>query len=173
MEKNQPLFAINATFSEEAFVRFNRCIMLHRLHYLRNVIVCNLILLLMFSGVIMDDVNSGNIPIGSVITFLLIVFVNWKLCVSPKNKSKKVYRQNKTMRDASYSVDFYDDHYVILCNGIESSVPFDKLHEIIETDTDYYIMSSKISGVIIPKGKCPIGFADFIHKIAATTIDNR
>ncbi len=167
MEKNQPLFTIKSTYSEKEFVRFNRYIMLHRLHYLWNIIACNLILLLIFSGVIIDDVNSGNIPIGSVITFLLIVFVNWKLCVSPTNKSKKVYRQNKTMRDASYSVDFYDDHYVILCNGIESSVPFDKLHEIIETDTDYYIMLSKISGVIIPKEKCPVGFADFIHGIVA------
>lgn len=167
MENDQPLFTIKSTYSEKEFVRFNRYIMLHRLHYLRNIIACNLILLLIFSGVIIDDVNSGNIPIGSVITFLLIVFVNWKLCVSPTNKSKKVYRQNKTMRDASYSVDFYDDHYVILCNGIESSVPFDKPHEIIETDTDYYIMLSKISGVIIPKEKCPVGFADFIHGIVA------
>lgn len=167
MEKNQPLFTIKSTYSEKEFVRFNRYIMLHRFHYLRNSIVCNLILLLIFSGVIIDDVNSGNIPIGSVITFLLIVFINWKLCVSPTNKSKKAYRRNKTMRDASYSVDFYYDHYVILCNGIESSVPFDKLQEIIETDTDYYIMLSKISGVIIPKEKCPVGFADFIHGIAA------
>lgn len=171
MEKNQPLFTIKSTYSEKEFVRFNRYIMLHRLHYLRNIIVCNLILLLIFSGVIIDDVNSGDIPISSVITFLLIVFVNWKLCVSPTNKSKKAYHQNKTMRDVSYSVDFYDDHYVILCNGIESSVSFDRIYEIIETDTDYYIMLSKISGVIVPKEKCPEGFADFIHGIDVTKID--
>lgn len=75
------------------------------------------------------------------------------------------------MRDVSYSVDFYDDHYVILCNGIESSVSFDRIYEIIETDTDYYIMLSKISGVIVPKEKCSIGFADFIHGIDVTKID--
>lgn len=133
--------------------------------------MCNLILLLIFSGVIIDDVNSVDIPIGSVITFLLIVFVNWKLCVSPTNKSKKAYRQNKATKDAAYSLNFYEDHYDIECNDIKSSVPFDKLYEIIETGTDYYLMSSKISGIIIPKEKCPEGFADFIHGIDVTKID--
>lgn len=44
-------------------------------------------------------------------------------------KARKVYRQNKTIRDAIYIVKFYDDHYVVTCNEIESSIPFDKLYK--------------------------------------------
>ncbi len=164
---NQPLFSINATFTEKAFVRFNKYIMLHRLNYRRNVIICNVILLLIFSGILVDDINLEGIPVGSIMMFLIIVFVNWRFYVSPTNKSKKAYRQNKAIKDAAYSLNFYEDHYEIECNDIKSSVPFDKLYEIIETGTDYYLMSSKISGVIIPKKKCSEGFADFIHKIRA------
>ena len=58
---------------------------------------------------------------------------------------------------------FYDDHYVVTCNEIESSIPFDKLYKIIETDTNYYLMASKVSGTIICKADCPNDFDVYIH----------
>ena len=58
----------------------------------------------------------------------------------------------------------YDDHYVVACNEIESSIPFDKLYKIIETDTNYYLMASKVSGTIICKADCPNDFDAYIHK---------
>lgn len=67
-------------------------------------------------------------------------------------------------RDAIYIVKFYDDHYVVTCNEIESSIPFDKLYKIIETDTNYYLMASKVSGTIICKADTPNDFDAYIHK---------
>lgn len=154
----QPLFTINSTFSEEEVVRFNKYVILHMFHYVRNVIICNIILLLFTVGMIVNDITSEDFPIGSIMMFLLIIIVNWSLYKSPIQKARKVYRKNKTIRDAIYIVKFYDDHYVVTCNEIESSIPFDKLYKIIETDTNYYLMASKVSGTIICKADCPNDF---------------
>lgn len=160
----QPLFTINGTFSEEEVVRFNKYVVLHMSPYVRNVIICNIILLLFAIGMIMNDITSEDFPIGSIIMFLLIIIVNWSLYKSPTQKAIKLYRQNKTIRDAAYTIKFYDDHYVVVCNEVESSIPFDKLYKIIITDTNYYLMTSKISGTIICKTDCPDDFDVYIHK---------
>ena len=160
----QPLFTINSTFSEEEVVRFNKYVILHMFHYVRNVVICNIILLLFTVGMIVNDITSEDFPIGSIMMFLVIIIVNWSLYKSPIQKARKVYRQNKTIRDAIYIVKFYDDHYVVTCNEIESSIPFDKLYKIIETDTNYYLMASKVSGTIICKADCPNDFDAYIHK---------
>lgn len=160
----QPLFTINSTFSEEEVVRFNKYVILHMFHYVRNVVICNIILLLFTVGMIVNDITSEDFPIGSIMMFLVIIIVNWSLYKSPIQKARKVYRQNKTIRDAIYIVKFYDDHYVVTCNEIESSIPFDKLYKIIETDTNYYLMASKVSGTIICKADTPNDFDAYIQK---------
>ena len=103
----QPLFTINSTFSEEEVVRFNKYVILHMFHYVRNVIICNIILLLFTVGMIVNDITSEDFPISSIMMFLLIIIVNWSLYKSPIQKARKVYRQNKTIRDAIYIVNYY------------------------------------------------------------------
>ena len=160
----QPLFTLHGTFTEEEVVRFNKYVMLHMSHYVRNVVICNIILLLFTVGMIVNDITSKDFPIGSIMMFVLIIIVNWSLYKSPKQKVRKVYRQNKSIRDATYTVKFYDNHYVVICNEIESSIPFDKLYKIIETDTNYYLMTSKVSGTIICKADTPNDVDAYIHK---------
>ena len=119
----QPLFTINSTFSEEEVVRFNKYVILHMFHYVRNVVICNIILLLFTVGMIVNDITSEDFPIGSIMMFLVIIIVNWSLYKSPIQKAK-----------------------------------------IIETDTNYYLMASKVSGTIICKADCPNDFDAYIHK---------
>lgn len=73
MKRNmeQPLFTINSTFSEEEVVRFNKYVILHMFHYVRNVVICNIILLLFTVGMIVNDITSEDFPIGSIMMFLL------------------------------------------------------------------------------------------------------
>lgn len=163
----QPLFIISSTFSEEEVVRFNKYVVLHQSPYVRNVIICNIIMLLFAIAMVVNDISSEGFPIGSIMMFLLIIIVNWSLYKSPIQKARKFYHQNKTIRDADYIVKFYDNHYVVLCNEIESSIPFDKLYRIIETDTNYYLMPSKVSGTIICKADCPAGFDVYIHRFVS------
>ena len=73
----QPLFTINSTFSEEEVVRFNKYVILHMFHYVRNVVICNIILLLFTVGMIVNDITSEDFPIGSIMMFLVIIIVNW------------------------------------------------------------------------------------------------
>ena len=84
----QPLFTINSTFSEEEVVRFNKYVILHMFHYVRNVVICNIILLLFTVGMIVNDITSEDFPIGSIMMFLLIIIVNWSLYKSPIQKAR-------------------------------------------------------------------------------------
>ena len=65
----QPLFTINSTFSEEEVVRFNKYVTLHMSHYVRNVVICNIILLLFTVGTIVNDITSEDFPISSIMMF--------------------------------------------------------------------------------------------------------
>ena len=57
----QPLFTINSTFSEEEVVRFNKYVTLHMSHYVRNVVICNIILLLFTVGTIVNEHYFGRL----------------------------------------------------------------------------------------------------------------
>lgn len=85
----QPLFTINSTFSEEEVVRFNKYVTLHMFHYVRNVVICNIILLLFTVGTIVNDITSEDFPIGSIMMFLLIIIVNWSLSNRQYKKPEK------------------------------------------------------------------------------------
>lgn len=65
----QPLFTINSTFSEEEVVRFNKYVTLHMFHYVSNVVICNIILLLFTVGTIVNDITSEDFPISSIMMF--------------------------------------------------------------------------------------------------------
>lgn len=93
----QPLFTINSTFSEEEVVRFNKYVILHMFHYVRNVVICNIILLLFTVGMIVNDITSEDFPIGSIMMFLLIIIVNWSLYKSPACAIQRFPSLSKTI----------------------------------------------------------------------------
>ncbi|MBQ8002872.1 MAG: YcxB family protein [Clostridia bacterium] len=81
---------------------------------------------------------------------------------------KKSYESNKLGKDSVATIDFYEDHFMVTDEHNQGTVPYDKIYKIYESDTNFYIMMSKISGIGIVKDNCPDGLCEFIRKIKKT-----
>ena len=78
---------------------------------------------------------------------------------------KRIYNSNKLMQNIDVTYEFYKDHLLEKHDGGEANVPYDKLNEIIETKTNFYIMISKNQGFMISKEGMPEGLEEFIRNI--------
>jgi len=159
----EPRFTIHSHYSQEEFVRYNRVIQYKMLHLKRNIIVSNIALLVM--TVPQFIVGQYGYGIGMLI---ILAAANWYFFIGIDRKAAALYRKNPFIQeDVVFELTFHDDHYEGASENGTSSVPYSKLHTIIETPTDFYIMHNLANGTIIPKGDCPEGFAEFIRQIKA------
>ena len=78
---------------------------------------------------------------------------------------KKSYESNKLGKDSVTVIDFYEDHFMATDEHSQGTVPYDKIYTIYESDTNFYIMISKMSGMGIVKADCPEGLCEFIRTI--------
>ena len=95
---------------------------------------------------------------------------NWNLHTSSDRKAKEAYNKNTLTKDAPHSLYFYDTYFISTVNGdmSKSKFQYNRLSEIIETKTNYYVMTVWNNGIIICKSDCPQGFDNFINGIKAT-----
>ena len=170
----QPLYTITSKYTLEEVLRYNRFILTSRYHLRRQHYTCYAVSLLILCGIIASDIASytehHTYPITSVVTLLVLGYVNWNLHTSADRKAKEAYNKNTLTKDAPYALYFYDTYLVYTVNGdmSRSQFPYDRLSEIIETSTNYYVMTAWNNGVIIRKSDCPSDFDNFISGIKAT-----
>ena len=158
-----PRFVIHSHYTEEAFVRFNRVIQYKLLRLKRNIILTNVALLIMM----VPQFIVGQYYYGIAMLIILAV-ANWYFFIGIDKKAAKIYRKNPLIQEnVTFELTFHDDHYECTSENGTSSVPYSKLHKIIETPTDFYIMHTLANGTIVPKGDCPEGFTDFIREVKA------
>ncbi|MBQ8540644.1 MAG: YcxB family protein [Clostridia bacterium] len=78
---------------------------------------------------------------------------------------KKSYESNKLGMNSVSAIVFYEDHLDITDEHSQGTVPYDKIYKIYESDTNFYIMMSKMSGMGIVKAECPEALCEFIRKL--------
>ncbi len=78
---------------------------------------------------------------------------------------KRSYESNKLGKDSKTVIDFYQDHFAVKDDYTQGTIPYDKIYKIYESDTNFYIMGSKISGIGIVKANCSEELCEFIRKI--------
>lgn len=170
----QTIYTINSKYTLEEVLRYNRFILINMYHLKRQHYLCYAVSFLILCGIIASDITSyidhNTYPITSIITFLVLGYVNWNLHTSPDRKAKEAYNKNTLIKDAPYSLYFYDTYFVSVVNGdmSKSKFQYNRLSEIIETKTNYYVMTVWNNGIIIRKSDCPQGFDNFINGIKAT-----
>ena len=170
----QTIYTINSKYTLEEVLRYNRFILINMYHLKRQHYLCYAVSFLILCGIIASDITSyidhHTYPITSIITFLVLGYVNWNLHTSPDRKAKEAYNKNTLIKDAPYSLYFYDTYFVSVVNGdmSKSKFQYNRLSEIIETKTNYYVMTVWNNGIIIRKSDCPQGFDNFINGIKAT-----
>ena len=84
-----PIYTINSKYTLEEVLRYNRFILSTRYHLKRQHYLCYAVSLLILCGIIASDIVSytehHTYPIASVITFLVLSYVNLRL----KEKQRK------------------------------------------------------------------------------------
>lgn len=156
----EPLFTTQSKNTREEFIRFNRTIMKKEFYTTRKLIAINILYTLAVIGSLW--VESYCL---SAAFMLLIVYFNWKATKGADRRAAKTFEQNKVCQETTCRYSFYDDHFVVETeNGMES-VTYAKLYKIIETETNFYLMYSKIQGVILTKERFPDGLSDFLRSL--------
>ena len=158
----EPRFTIRTRYTEEEFVRFNRTIQFKEGRLWRTMIISNAALLVM----IVTSLVTGNY-LFAIPLIIFMAAVNWYVFKGIDMRASKMYKNSKMSDQTVFELAFYDDRYEGATDDGAAAIPYSKLHRIIETPTNYYILESPMSGTILQKSKCPDEFMAFISDIKA------
>ena len=79
--------------------------------------------------------------------------------------SKKTWEADNFVKNMNLKLDFYDSYLVGTDKYGETRLEYNKLHKIIETKTNFYLMTEKFKGIILNKSNFPEGLADFLNNL--------
>ena len=143
------LYKVTTKFTFDAYKRFNNAIVKKK-HIIPLLIVA--VLLIILGGVMLK--NLFLVIFGILYPFVFFFMAHRNI--------KKVYNSNKLLQNADVTYEFYEDCIYEKFEGGEAKVPYDKLDEIIETKTDFYLMIAKNQGFMIAKADMPEGLDSFL-----------
>jgi len=93
------------------------------------------------------------------------------LPVSTKIRGVREFNSNRAYKDQELIYEFYADYFQLKRKGFESdngrtsSWIYDDIFKIIETETNFYMMVSKGSGLIIVKKNCTQELLEFLQRL--------
>lgn len=88
------------------------------------------------------------------------------LAILQNRQIKKVWNSNKVAQNMQVQFDFYDTYFTEITENGETKLEYNKLHKIIETKTNVYLMIAKNQGFILNKSNFPDGLAEFLQSIS-------
>ncbi|MBR5558802.1 MAG: YcxB family protein [Oscillospiraceae bacterium] len=97
--------------------------------------------------------------------FVLAVAYPLLMMFTQKKGVEKAYKKATQMHDARIDYRFYEDHFVKVFAEAEDQIEYTKLHKIIETKTNFYLMISKTQGFVLVKENMPEGLAEFLGTV--------
>lgn len=146
----EPLYRLTNKYTYEEYKKFNRAVMLKKRTLIATIIA---VLLILIGGILLESLFLILFAIIYPIIFVLLMNVG----------VKRVYNSNKILQDLDVNFEFYDDCFVVKHEAGEAKIPYDKLNEIIETKTNFYLMIAKNQGYMVLKENMPEGFEEFIR----------
>ncbi len=160
----EPIFTVKCKCTEKEYSRFYRYILFKRNKWIVYFcILCITTTLISFFSTLM---SGGPIDWKSFISPIAL-FSSYFLCIFFIFPSFAVwsFRKNKLTRDLDYEVSFFEDHIETVNKYENFTCPYEKLHKILETKTNVYIMIHRYSGLILRKQDFPEGALEFIHQV--------
>ena len=146
----EPLYRLTNKYTYEEYKKFNRAVMLKKKTLIATIIA---VLLILIGGILLESLFLILFAIIYPIIFVLLMNVG----------VKRVYNSNKILQDLDVNFEFYDDCFVVKHEAGEAKIPYDKLNEIIETKTNFYLMIARNQGYMVLKENMPEGFEEFIR----------
>ena len=78
----------------------------------------------------------------------------------------RIFKTNKILQNTIVTYEFYDTYFTDSHEYGNSKIEYEKLHKIIETKTNFYLMISKNQGFLLSKESLPQGLDAFLRSIA-------
>lgn len=136
----------------EEYKRFSRVLMYKK----RSIIIYALLAaFLILDGIVLD--NMIFIVFAVVYPFIIWLLHNMQV--------KKVFKTNKALQNAEVNFEFYDTYFTEENSYGNTKLEYSKLHKIIETKTNFYLMIAKNQGFILIKENFPEGLEEFLRNI--------
>lgn len=149
------LYSTETNYTYEEYKRFNKMLSFRRSVIIKCIIIEVFVL---FMACLMNSLYFVVFSIiYPIILLLLPVFLN--------KQSKSIWESNKVAQNLNVKFDFYDTYFIATDENGETRIAYNKLHKIIETKTNFYLLFSKNQGVILNKSNFPEGLSDFLRDI--------
>ena len=156
-----PVFTVHGKCTEEEFVRFYRYISLHskNVRWVYGGLFAFFVILTVVYIIRGSSLSDKLVPVFSM------ALCAWILFGGMKRRAAKAFRSNKLSENLDYDVSFYDDHFDSVSFRGSSSTPYDKMNGILETPTNFYLMTAPGLGVILRKQDMPDGALEFLRSV--------
>jgi hypothetical protein len=150
----EPLFKISQEYTFYEYKKFANAVLKW------NRIIAGAFLWFAFlSGVLLIGFN-GISTAGCFLILFPILYV-----ILRRMNIKRYYNSNKILKDITEEYEFYEDYLVAKNTNSEAKLEYNKLHKIIETKTNFYIMVAQNQGYIISKGVCSNELIEFLKRL--------
>lgn len=100
-----------------------------------------------------------------VFNIILIILLPFFLWYNIKKNIEKYYDSNELIQKLDVDYEFYETYFVEKSKNGEMRVEYNKLNEIIETKTNFYLMISKNQGHMLLKENMSDDLQNFIRKL--------
>lgn len=154
----EPLFETQTEYTYEKYLAFCN-VLQNRIGHVRRLVIRVDILLILMSVIFvcMDEPKISILFLLTAILFPILININIK------KRARKAWDSNKAAQGIISRFKFYEDHVEQENSVGTSRLQYDKLYDILEVDSAFYIMIANNQGFIVDKQNCSEELADFIR----------
>lgn len=169
----EPKYTVESCMTQEEYVKFNEAVIRSSRVNKVMIPVCTGIIIVL--GIY--RMVQGRIGIGIYLIALAILF-NVFLGFSAKRRALRTWEANRDMQNRKVKYYFYDDHFESepvnsssqsgqnpAQSANRAATRYDALHKVLETPTNFYILSSAGQGIAIRKEDCEPGLIELLQGI--------
>lgn len=163
-KETQPLFRAESRMDYAEYERFNLFVMKHNrpmwmkaVPFMLGVVLC---------AAIVETILQGQF-IAAVILAAFLAWYCWDKATlrSAKKHFRRTYESNKLIQNVVGRYSFYAGHFETKTPESAESIAYDKLYEVLESDTNFYLMIARNQGMVLSKENCSAGLQEFLRKL--------
>ena len=160
-----PLFTVHGKHTEEEYVRFYRFVALRskKVRWTYGILL-GISVIWLICG-IFGRLFLEMSPIHIIMPVAVGAWYVWSLTGGLNRKAAKLYHDSKLSADIEFDLSLFEDYFDAVDAYGNSSIPYEKLHGIYESPTNFYLMTAPASGVVLLKETLPAGAEEFIKGV--------
>ena len=149
----EPLYTTSTTNTYEEFKRF---------FYTLSKLKQNIILYCILSAFLI----IASLYLGWIHTLVFAIVFPVLVVSLQLFQRSRIFKTNKVFQNTIVTYEFFDTYFTVSDEYGNSRLDYKKLHKVIETKTNVYLMISKNQGFLLSKESFPQGLDAFLRSIA-------